>query len=67
MENYEIIKYENNEISLNVKFSPEEKTIWLTQDEISELFKVNRTKISRNISKIYEEDVLKMGGNLCKK
>ena len=25
MENYEIIKYENDEISLNVRFSPEEK------------------------------------------
>ena len=66
MENYEIIKYENNEISLNVKFSPEEKTIWLTQDEISELFKVNRTKISRNISKLYEENVLKMEATCAK-
>lgn len=66
MENYEIIKYENDEISLNVRFSPEEKTIWLTQDEISKLFKVNRTKISRNISKIYEEDVLKTGATCAK-
>ena len=66
MENYEIIKYENDEISLYVRFSPQEKTIWLTQDEISELFKVNRTKILRNISKIYEEDVLKIGATCAK-
>ncbi len=66
MENYEIIKYENNEISLDVRVSNEEKTIWLTQDEISKLFKVNRTKISRKISKIYEEDVLKTGATCAK-
>lgn len=49
---YEIIKFEDGEFSLDVNVSPTEETVWLTQNEIAQLFGVDRTRITRHISNI---------------
>ena len=34
MNNYELIKFRDNEFELDVNVSPEEDTVWLTKDQI---------------------------------
>ena len=53
--NYEIVKFENGNISLDVRVSPNEETIWLTQNEIAELFDVTKQNVSLHIINIFEE------------
>ena len=38
--------------------SPSEDTVWLTQDQMAELFDVVRTRIVRHIGNIYTENEL---------
>ena len=55
---YETIKFENNEFSLDVKISPYDKTIWLTQNDMASLFDVDKSRISRHIKNILVEGEL---------
>lgn len=54
--NYEIIKFENNNLELEVNVSPEEDTVWLSKEQIAELFDRDRSVISRHIKKIFAEE-----------
>ena len=54
----ELIKFEDGEISLDVKVSPNKNTVWLTKDDIALLFSRNRTVISKHIKNIYNEKML---------
>lgn len=38
MSNYEIIKFVDGDFELDVNISPQQNTIWLTQDQIAKLF-----------------------------
>ena len=58
MNNYELIKFIDNEFELDVNVSPEEDTVWLTKDQIALLFDRDRTVISRHINNIYKEGEL---------
>ena len=58
MNNYELIKFRDNEFELDVNVSPEEDTVWLTKDQIAVLFERDRTVISRHINNIYKEKEL---------
>ena len=58
--NYEIIKFENNNLELEVNVSPEEDTVWLSKEQIAQLFDRDRSVVSRHINNIYKE------GELCK-
>ena len=53
MDKYEIVKFEENELSINVKVSPSENTVWLTQDEIAILFCKSRSTITEHINNIF--------------
>ena len=55
---YEIIKFINNNVELEVTVSPEEKTVWLTKEQIASLFDRDRSVISRHINRIYKEGEL---------
>ena len=55
---YEIIKFINENIELDVNVSPKEETVWLTKEQISTLFGRDRTVISRHIKNIYNEGEL---------
>lgn len=40
---YQLIKFEDGELSLDVNVSPTEDTVWLTQAEMAQPFNVDRT------------------------
>jgi hypothetical protein len=50
----ETINFKEQNIELNVNFSSEENTVWLSKDDMSTLFKKDRSVISRHINKIIE-------------
>ena len=53
-ETYKIIKFNNNNLEIDVKISPFEKTIWLSIDQIALLFGRDKSVISRHIKNIFE-------------
>ena len=53
-ETYKIIKFNNDNLEIDVKISPFEKTIWLSIDQISLLFGRDKSVISRHIKNIFE-------------
>ena len=55
---YEIIKFEDGDFSLDVNVSPNEETVWLTQAQISELYDVDRSRVTRHINNILNENEL---------
>ncbi len=58
MEKYEIVKFVDNEFELDVRTDKENDTVWLIQEEMSKLFGVDRTRITRHINNIYNEGEL---------
>ena len=66
MNNYELIKFRDNEFELDVNVSPEEDTVWLTKDQIALLFDRDRTVISRHINNIYKEKELENDSTCAK-
>lgn len=55
---YEIVKFVDNGFELEVSVSPSEDTVWLTQDQMAELFQKARTTIIEHIRNIYSEEEL---------
>ena len=49
-EKYEIVKFVDNGFELEVNVSPSEDTVWLSQQQMSELFDVDRTRVTRHIN-----------------
>ena len=58
--NYEIIKFEDGDFSLDVNVSPNEETVWLTQAQIAELYDVDRSRVTRHINNILNENELEI-------
>ena len=56
--NYELIKFENGGLELEVNVSPEEETVWLTLNEMCLLFGRDKSVISRHIKNIFKEGEL---------
>ena len=50
--NYKILTFKDNDFSLDVCASPEEKTFWLTQEDIAILFNKTQSVISRHIQNL---------------
>ena len=57
MEN-KVVLFSDNDIALEVNISPDEDTVWLSLDQISELFQKNKSTISRHIKNIFQEEEL---------
>lgn len=53
--NYESIKFEDGDFSLDVNVSPSEDTVWLNLEQLSLLFERDKSVISRHISNIIKE------------
>ena len=53
--NYELIKFENGGLELEVNVSPEEETVWLSKEQMSKLFGRERSVISKHIKNIFSE------------
>ena len=60
----EIIKFMDDEVEVDVKFDGE--TVWLTQEEISKLFKKDRTVITRHINNILKDKEVDEKSNVQK-
>ena len=56
--NSELIIYTTEDGLTKVDVTFEEDTVWLTQDQMAELFQRDKSTISRHIKKIYEEGEL---------
>ncbi len=56
--NYELIKFEDGEISLDVTVSPDEDTVWLTQEEMADLFDVNIPAINKHVINVIKNGEL---------
>ncbi|HOY38257.1 MAG TPA: RhuM family protein [Bacteroidales bacterium] len=50
----EIIVYQDNEQSVKLEVRIEEETVWLTQNQIVELFNSSKANISEHIKNIFE-------------
>jgi len=61
----EIIIYQaNNSTQIDVKFV--NNTVWLTQDQMVELFKRDQSVISRHVRNVFKEKELRQKGNMQK-
>ena len=58
MEKYELIKFTDDDLVLDVNVSPQEQTVWLTQDQIAVLYNKSRSTITEHINNIFDEGEL---------
>ena len=54
-EQNEIVLFTDNDVRLEVAITPERETVWLTQDQMSELFDTVRSSIAYHINNISKE------------
>ncbi len=54
---YELVKFIDNELELEVSVSPKEETVWLTQKQMATLFNVSVDNISLHIKNILKEEL----------
>lgn len=54
----EMIQFVDGALRLDVTVTPQEETVWLTQEQMAMLFDVDRTRITRHINNIYNEGEL---------
>ena len=54
---YELVKFIDNELELEVSVSPKEETVWLTQKKMATLFNVSIDNISLHIKNILKEEL----------
>lgn len=61
---YQIVKFIDGNIEVNVNFSPSEKTVWLTQKEMANLFETSRNNIGIHLKNIFSNHELE--DSVCK-
>lgn len=54
----QIIIYQTDNGKINIDVLLEDETVWLTQQQMSELFQTSRTNVVEHIKHIYEEGEL---------
>ena len=54
----ELILFKSGDIALSVPITPDRETVWLTQDQMSELFDTARSSIAYHIGRIFSEGEL---------
>lgn len=58
MEKYELLKFVDNDFELDVAVSPLDETVWLSLDQIGQLFNRDRSVIGKHIKNIFKENEL---------
>ncbi len=56
--NDKIIIYDNGYVTLDVKVSPFEETVWLNTNQIAHLFETSRPNITKHINNIFKDNEL---------
>ena len=55
---YELVRFEQDDLILDVNVAPDEDTVWLSKEDISILFGRDRSVITKHINNIYKEGEL---------
>lgn len=63
MEN-EVIVFKNGELELEVNVSDDRENVWLSKQQMAELFQRDRTVISKHLKNIFEEGELAENNNV---
>ena len=50
-----LVKFIDNDLELDITISPEEDNIWLSKNQIAELFDRDRSVIFKHIKKIFDD------------
>lgn len=58
MDTKEIVLFRDGNVELEVPVTPEKETVWLTQEQMSELFDTARSSIAYHINNIFKEKEL---------
>lgn len=61
---FEIVTYHRDNLSLDIRFSPKEKDLWVTQNQMAILFGTTRGNIAHHIANILEDGELD-GVSVC--
>jgi hypothetical protein len=56
----EVVLFQDNHGKLNLNVKLDDDTVWLTQQQMADLFGVNKSGVSRHLKKIFESDELSM-------
>ncbi len=56
--NYELVKFVNDNLELEITISPKEETVWMSKELIACLFDRDRTVISRHIKNLFSDGEL---------
>lgn len=64
--NYQLISFTEDGLSLDVRVDAEKETVWLTQAEMAELFDVDRTRITRHVNNILQDEEVDFESNVRK-
>ena len=54
----DVVKFEQDNLILDVNVSPNEDTVWLSKEDMSTLFDRDRSVITKHINNIYKEGEL---------
>ena len=65
-DNFDLVRFTDNDFELDVRTDSENETVWLTQEEMAMLFDVDRTRITRHINSIIEDGELNRKSNVRK-
>lgn len=65
-QNYDLVHFEGGGVSLDVNVSPQEDTVWLSQEQIAFLFSKERTVITKHIKSIIEQGEIEEKSNVQK-
>jgi hypothetical protein len=63
---FEVVRFESGGVSLDVNISPQEDTVWLSQEQIALLFSKERTVITKHIKSIIEQGEIEEKSNVQK-
>ena len=66
MSEYDIVKFRNDSVEVDVGVSPLEETVWLNQEQMALLFNVNVLAINECIKNIFLENVLEESSTISK-
>jgi hypothetical protein len=62
----EIVLYQTGELAEHIEVRLDEETVWLTLNQISQLFNRDKSVISRHLSNIYKEGELILEATVAK-
>ena len=62
----EVVLFETEDKKISLSVPLEQDTVWLTQAQMTELFGVDRTVITRHVNKVFKENELDKKSNVQK-